>query len=277
MGVLLVERGLGRRAFEPSSPSAPSTSTPTHKSSIYMDIKSSIALSSHVATAGIGLAITGTRFGVSFDSQPPSLPHYFIRLTFRPFLRLPLKLGIARAVTGGLATVAGAVIDQTLSLSTPQTPLTGGPASLLLSSLTSSSWDVVDYLAITPLILSQSITATSLNAAASLAHSVIGSSAESDFSLGAFVSLVQREVLDENQRSTLPEKLDYSFMSVLKALGAWAALQSVTSKSVFILFPLLPLGAFPARFLWDLRKRVSIESFFCLIFIGTRTRRPSRG
>lgn len=151
------------------------------------------------------------------------LPH------LTPSFRL-LQLGIARAVTGSLATVAGTVLDHTLSLSTPQTSFTGGPASLLLSSLTSSSWDVIDTLAITPLLLSQSITATSLSAAANVAHSIFGSSTESDFSLGAFVSLVQREVLDDEQRERLPPGLEYSFMSVLKALGAWGALQGVTGR-----------------------------------------------
>ena len=122
------------------------------------------------------------------------------------------------------------MLDHTLSLATPQQPFTSGPASTLLSALTSRGWDLVDALAVTPLLVTQSVTTTSLSAAASVAHTLFGSSTESDFSLGAFVTLVQREVVDQEQRERLPEAVEYSFMSVLKALGAWAALQGVTAK-----------------------------------------------
>lgn len=141
-----------------------------------------------------------------------------------------MQLGIARAVTGTLATATGTVLDHTLSLTTPQQPFTSGPASTLLASLTSKGWDAIDFLAVTPLLLTQSFTATSLAAAASTAHALFGSSTESDFSLGAFVTLVQREVADEEQRERAPKDLKYTFIGVLKALGAWAALQGVTSK-----------------------------------------------
>ncbi|CDZ98595.1 Predicted lipase/calmodulin-binding heat-shock protein [Phaffia rhodozyma] len=173
-----------------------------------MDAKDALHLSSSVAGSGIGLAVKGTRFG----------------------------LGIARKVSSGFATVAGTVLDQTFSLGPPSENFMSGPTSTFFQAATTSSFDLIETLAIAPLLLTQKFTTSALSTAAEVAPYFFRSSSSSlddrsldqeGFSLAAFVRLVQRELNDPTQGL---EGVTYSLTGVLTSISAWAGLQAVTAE-----------------------------------------------
>lgn len=141
-----------------------------------------------LADSAFGLALKSTRFGLS----------------------------VARKVTGTVATLSGTILDQTFSLSAPQSAFLSGPTSTFLRSTSESTFDLIDYLTLTPLVLSQKIASSIFTT----------KEAEPSFTLAAFVQLVRREMDDPAQRV---DGVDHTFTGVLHSLAAWVGLQSSTA------------------------------------------------
>ncbi|KDQ14214.1 hypothetical protein BOTBODRAFT_110458 [Botryobasidium botryosum FD-172 SS1] len=101
----------------------------------------------------------------------------------------------------------------------------------LINGMADSALSFVESAALAPIQLGQTITSTSLVAAAFSIDSLTKffESDETSFSLGAFVKLVRREWNEPVGAEELPEKR-YSVTQVLRALITWAAIQAVTRE-----------------------------------------------
>ncbi|RPD62136.1 alpha/beta-hydrolase [Lentinus tigrinus ALCF2SS1-7] len=137
------------------------------------------------------------------------------------------KLGfsITRGIASTTAGLTGSVIDYALF---------GGNARAgeLFGGAVSSAISAVEFLALAPLLLGESITSTSLTAAhssLSILTTIFPGSDEASFSLASFVSLVRREWNEPAESHALPEER-YGVVEVFRALAGFAALQGVTSE-----------------------------------------------
>lgn len=105
-------------------------------------------------------------------------------------------------------------------------------AGQILGGAVSSAISAVEFVALAPILLGESITSTSLIAAhssLSILTTMFPGSDEASFSLPSFVGLVRREWYEPAESEALPEER-YGLGEVLKALAGFAALQSVTSQ-----------------------------------------------
>ena len=138
---------------------------------------------------------------------------------------LPLQFSITRGIASTAAGLTGSVIDYALFGGT-----TG--AGQILGGAVSSAISAVEFVALAPLILGESITSTSLIAAhssLSILTTIFPGSDEASFSLASFVGLVRREWNEPAESEGLPEER-YGLGEILKALAGFAALQGVTSE-----------------------------------------------
>ena len=90
----------------------------------------------------------------------------------------------------------------------------------------------MEFVALAPILLGESITSTSLIAAhssLSILTTIFPGSDEASFSLASFVGLVRREWNEPAESEGLPEER-YGLGEVLRALAGFAALQGVTSQ-----------------------------------------------
>ncbi|EJF63129.1 alpha/beta-hydrolase [Dichomitus squalens] len=136
-----------------------------------------------------------------------------------------LGFSITRGVASTAAGFTGSVIDYALFGGT-----TG--AGQLLGGAVSSAISAVEFVALAPLILGESLTSTSLVAAhssLSMLTTIFPGSDEASFSLASFVGLVRREWNEPAESEGLPEER-YGLGEVLRALAGFAALQGVTSR-----------------------------------------------
>ncbi|KAI0751660.1 alpha/beta-hydrolase [Daedaleopsis nitida] len=137
------------------------------------------------------------------------------------------KLGfsVTRGIASTAAGLTGSVIDYALfGGSTGAGQIFGGAVSSAISA--------VEFVALAPILLGESITSTSLVAAhSSLSNltTIFPGSDEASFSLASFVGLVRREWNEPAESEGLPEER-YGIGEVLKALAGFAALQGVTSQ-----------------------------------------------
>ncbi|KAI0352780.1 alpha/beta-hydrolase [Trametes cingulata] len=137
------------------------------------------------------------------------------------------KLGfsVTRGIASTAAGITGSVIDHTLFRGS-----TGAGAKL--GSAVSSVISAVEFVALAPILLGETITSTSLVAAQSslsMITAIFPGSDEASFSLASFVGLVRREWNEPAASEGLPEER-YGLGEVLKALAGFAALQGVTSE-----------------------------------------------
>lgn len=105
-------------------------------------------------------------------------------------------------------------------------------AGQLFGGAVSSAISAVEFLALAPILLGESITSTSLTAAhssLSILTTIFPGSDEASFSLASFVSLVRHEWNEPADSHVLPEER-YGVVEVLRALAGFAALQGVTSE-----------------------------------------------
>ncbi|KAI0829253.1 alpha/beta-hydrolase [Trametes gibbosa] len=137
------------------------------------------------------------------------------------------KLGFS--VTRGIASTAagftGTVIDHTLF---------GGStgAGALFGGAVSSAISAVEFVALAPILLGETLTSTSFvaaNSSLSILTTIFPGSDEASFSLASFVGLVRREWNEPAESEGLPEER-YGLGEVLKALAGFGALQGVTSE-----------------------------------------------
>ena len=137
----------------------------------------------------------------------------------------PDQFSITRGIASTAAGFTGSVIDYALFGGT-----TG--AGQILGGAVSSAISAVEFVALAPLILGESITSTSLVAAhssLSMLTTIFPGSDEASFSLASFVGLVRREWNEPAESEGLPEER-YGLGEVLRALAGFAALQGVTSQ-----------------------------------------------
>ncbi|KAI0329928.1 alpha/beta-hydrolase [Cubamyces sp. BRFM 1775] len=132
---------------------------------------------------------------------------------------------VTRGIASTAAGITGTVIDHTLF---------GGAtgAGALFGSAVSSAISAVEFVALAPILLGETITSTSLVAAhssLSLLTTIFPGSDEASFSLASFVGLVRREWNEPAESEGLPEER-YGLGEILKALAGFAALQGVTSE-----------------------------------------------
>lgn len=123
------------------------------------------------------------------------------------------------------ANLTGTVIDYTLF---------GGSthAGAFLGGAVSSAISAVEFVALAPILLGETLTSTSLvaaNSSLSMLTTIFPGSDEASFSLASFVGLVRREWNEPAASEGLPEER-YGLGEVLKALAGFAALQGVTSE-----------------------------------------------
>ena len=135
------------------------------------------------------------------------------------------QFSVTRGIASTAAGITGAVIDHTLF---------GGStgAGALFGSAVSSAISAVEFFALAPILLGETITSTSLVAAhssLSLLTTIFPGSDEASFSLASFVGLVRREWNEPAESEGLPEER-YGLGEILKALAGFAALQGVTSE-----------------------------------------------
>ncbi|KAL7281997.1 hypothetical protein ACG7TL_003464 [Trametes sanguinea] len=137
------------------------------------------------------------------------------------------KLGfsVTRGIASTAAGLTGTVIDHTLF---------GGStrAGTLFGDAVSSAISAVEFVALAPILLGETLTSTGLVAAQSslsLLTTIFPGSDEASFSLASFVGLVRREWNEPAASEGLPEER-YGLAEILKALIAFAALQGVTSE-----------------------------------------------
>ncbi|OBZ71967.1 hypothetical protein A0H81_08119 [Grifola frondosa] len=132
---------------------------------------------------------------------------------------------VTREIASTAVGLTGTVVDHALfGGSIGAGPLLGGAVSTAISA--------VEFLALTPILLGESLTSTSLVAAhssLSALTTIFPGSDEASFSLASFVGLVRREWNEPVEREGLPEER-YGFAKILKALIGWATLQGVTSE-----------------------------------------------
>ncbi|KAI1788937.1 alpha/beta-hydrolase [Ganoderma leucocontextum] len=136
-----------------------------------------------------------------------------------------LGFSITRGIASTAAGFTGSVIDYALF---------GGAtgAGQILGGAVSSAISAVEFVALAPLVLGESITSTSLVAAhssLSILTTIFPGSDEASFSLASFVGLVRREWNEPAESEGLPEER-YGLAEVLRALAGFAALQGVTSQ-----------------------------------------------
>ncbi|KAI8984919.1 alpha/beta-hydrolase [Trametes punicea] len=136
-----------------------------------------------------------------------------------------LGFSVTRGIASTAAGVTGTVIDHTLF---------GGStgAGALLGDAVSSAISAVEFVALAPIILGETITSTSLVAAhssLSMLTTIFPGSDEASFSLASFVALVRREWNEPAGSEGLPEER-YGLPEILKALVGFAALQGCTSQ-----------------------------------------------
>ncbi|KAI0366229.1 alpha/beta-hydrolase [Pilatotrama ljubarskyi] len=137
------------------------------------------------------------------------------------------KLGfsVTRGIASTAAGITGSVIDHTLFRGS-----TGAGAKL--GSAVSTVISAVEFVALAPILLGETVTSTSLVAAQSslsMITTIFPGSDEASFSLASFVGLVRREWNEPAASEGLPEER-YGLGEVLKALAGFAALQGVTSE-----------------------------------------------
>ncbi|KAI0772559.1 alpha/beta-hydrolase [Trametes elegans] len=177
---------------------------------------------------GLDLASTATTLGFSAAKACTKLG---VRnnAIFQHSQRLIDAFACQFSVTRGIASTAagftGTVIDQTLFGGT-----TG--AGALLGGAVSSAISAVEFVALAPILLGETITSTSLVAAhssLSMLTTIFPGSDEASFSLASFVGLVRREWNEPAESEGLPEER-YGVGEVLRALAGFAALQGVTSE-----------------------------------------------
>ncbi|KAI0706920.1 alpha/beta-hydrolase [Cerioporus squamosus] len=137
------------------------------------------------------------------------------------------KLGfsITRGVASTAAGLTGNVIDYALF---------GGNAGAgeLFGGAVSSAISAVEFVALAPILLGESLTSTGLIAAhssLSMITTIFPGSDEASFSLASFVNLVRREWNDPAESHVLPEER-YGVVEIIRALAGFAALQGVTSE-----------------------------------------------
>ncbi|TFK88081.1 alpha/beta-hydrolase [Polyporus arcularius HHB13444] len=137
------------------------------------------------------------------------------------------KLGfsITRGIASTAAGITGNVIDYALF---------GGNAGAgeLFGGAVSSAISAVEFVALAPILLGESLTSTGLiavHSSLSMLTTIFPGSDEASFSLASFVSLVRREWNDPADSHGLPEER-YGVLEVLRALAGFAALQGVTSE-----------------------------------------------
>ncbi|KAI9063504.1 alpha/beta-hydrolase [Trametes sanguinea] len=132
---------------------------------------------------------------------------------------------VTRGIASTAAGLTGTVIDHTLfGGSTGAGALLGGAVSSVISA--------VEFVALAPILLGETLTSTGLVAAQSslsLLTTIFPGSDEASFSLASFVGLVRREWNEPAASEGLPEER-YGLAEILKALVAFAALQGVTSE-----------------------------------------------
>ncbi|KAI0637616.1 alpha/beta-hydrolase [Trametes polyzona] len=136
-----------------------------------------------------------------------------------------LGFSVTRGIASTAAGITGSVIDHTLFGGT-----TG--AGALLGGAVSSAISAVEFVALAPILLGETITSTSLvaaNSSLSMLTTIFPGSDEASFSLASFVGLVRREWNEPAASEGLPEER-YGLGEVLKALAGFAALQGVTSE-----------------------------------------------
>lgn len=132
---------------------------------------------------------------------------------------------MTRGVASTAAGLTGTVIDYTLF---------GGStgAGALFGGAVSSAISAVEFVALAPILLGETLTSTSLvaaNSSLSMLTTIFPGSDEASFSLASFVGLVRREWNEPAESEGLPEER-YGLGEVLKALAGFAALQGVTSE-----------------------------------------------
>ena len=135
------------------------------------------------------------------------------------------QFSITRGITTTAAHITGSVLDYGLF---------GGRTSMgpALSDAVASTLSVIEHITLTPILISESLTSTSITAAISsldLVSTILPGGEEATFSLGSFVQLVRREWTDPVGKHFLPEKR-YSVLEVAKAVTAWATLQGLTHE-----------------------------------------------
>ncbi|KAI0643609.1 alpha/beta-hydrolase [Trametes meyenii] len=137
------------------------------------------------------------------------------------------KLGfsVTRGIASTAAGITGTVIDHTLFQGR-----TG--AGALFGGAVSSAISAVEFVALAPILLGETITSTSLVAAhssLSMLTTIFPGSDEAGFSLASFIGLVRREWNEPAESEGLPEER-YGVGETFKALAGFASLQGVTSE-----------------------------------------------
>ena len=135
------------------------------------------------------------------------------------------QFSVTRGIASTAAGITGSVVDYALF---------GGTvgAGELLGGAVSSAISAVEFVALAPILLGESITSTSLIAAhssLSILTTIFPGSDEASFSLTSFVGLVRREWNEPAESEGLPEER-FGVGEVLRALAGFAALQGVTSQ-----------------------------------------------
>lgn len=176
----------------------------------------SLDLASTATAIGFSTAKACTRLGVCYVSSP-----FSVCLSHNILFQFSITRGIASTAAG----LTGSVIDYALF---------GGAtgAGQILGGAVSSAISAVEFVALAPLVLGESITSTSLIAAhssLSILTTIFPGSDEASFSLASFVGLVRREWNEPAESEGLPEER-YGLAEVLRALAGFAALQGVTSQ-----------------------------------------------
>ncbi|EKM59528.1 uncharacterized protein PHACADRAFT_191896 [Phanerochaete carnosa HHB-10118-sp] len=136
-----------------------------------------------------------------------------------------LGFGITRGIASSIASLTGTALDHAVFGGS----IGAGPAA---GSVVSTAISALEALALTPILIGESITSTTLVAAQSsltVLQAVFPGSDEASFSLTSFVTLVRREWKEDMHDYDAPEAR-YSFSEIMKALVAWAALQGITSE-----------------------------------------------
>ena len=148
---------------------------------------------------------------------PLHLPH-------APLTLFP-QFSVTRGIASTAAGITGTVVDYALfGGSTGAGEIFGGAVSSAISA--------VEFVALAPLILGESIASTSLIAAhssLSVLATIFPGSDEASFSLTSVVGLVRREWNEPAESEGLPEER-FGVGEVLRALAGFAALQGVTAE-----------------------------------------------
>lgn len=133
------------------------------------------------------------------------------------------QFSVARTVAASAADLTGSALDHAVFGGTIGAgPIFGGAVSTAITA--------IETVTLAPLLIGESIASTTLVAAQSslsVLQAIFPGSNEASFSLTSFVTLVRREWNEDMNDDASPENR-YGFADIMKALIAWAALQSMT-------------------------------------------------